>query len=217
MGPRQLDHVQWDGLGAAVTAQASEPAGDVVPSAGDAVERAGARWVPAFPGQRAPFTPGNVLSLSYGAFSDRAVTPVAQRVADLVVDLAPALAPFPLQVDVFARTYATVLLLEAQLDRQGVTDAEGRPPEGLHKWRSHYLRQSSQQLREMGLTRKAAAELQFDVAAAAQAAMSAARGVSEASPEMQAFMRERGWLPGDADAAPAEPAEGGEGGEPGDG
>ena len=152
-------------------------------------------WVPAYAQHRPDFERGNVLSLRHGVFSDRAITPVAQRIARLVMTIAPAMAGYPLQVDLYARTYAPLLLIDAQLDAVGVLDDDGAPRESLLKWRSSLVRQAMTQLREMGLSRKAAAELQLDVASAAQAALGAASRAEEASPEMQAFLRVRGMLP----------------------
>jgi hypothetical protein len=150
------------------------------------------RWTPAFATQREPFKPGHVLSLRHGVFSERAITPVAQRVAELVLSIAPAMAAYPLEVDLYSRTYGVVLLIDAELDRIGVLDERGGPRESLLKWRSSFARQAMSQLREMGLTRKAAAELQLDVAAAAQATVTAAQRAAAAPAEVKAFLAGRG-------------------------
>jgi hypothetical protein len=39
-------------------------------------------WVPAFPGQRAPFQPGHELSLQHGAYSPRVIEPVANGIVE---------------------------------------------------------------------------------------------------------------------------------------
>lgn len=167
----------------------------------------GEGWVPAYAQRRPDFERGNVLSRKHGATSKRAITPVAQRLAELVVSIAPAMAAFPLEVDLFARTYAVVLLLDVHLDEVGVLDDDGAPRESLLKWRASFARQSMTQLREMGLTRKAAAELQLDVAAAAQAAVGAATRVEGASPGVQAFLQHHGLQV--VPAAAVDPEEGG--------
>lgn len=158
------------------------------------------KWVPAYAVRRPDFKPGQVLSLRHGARSDRAITPVAQRVAQLLASIAPALAAYPMQIDLCSRTYAPLLLIDAYLDEVGVLDESGVPRERLLKQRSALVREVRAQLREMGLTRKAAAELQLDVAAAAQAAVGAARQAETASSAVQAFLRGAGVL-GEPDAA----------------
>jgi hypothetical protein len=157
-------------------------------------------WVPAYAVRRPDFERGHLLSLKHGVTSERAITPVAQRVAQLLVSLAPALAAYPLQVDLFSRTYAPLLLIDAYLDEVGMLDEHGKPRETQLKWRSSLVRQAVTQLREMGLTRKAAAELQLDVAAAAQAAVGAARQAEQASPAVQAFLRGQGVVDGEPTA-----------------
>ncbi|MCU1592162.1 MAG: hypothetical protein JWP11_3418 [Frankiales bacterium] len=157
------------------------------------------QWLPAYAQRRPDFERGNVLALKHAGYSDRAVTPVAQRVANLLVSIAPALVAYPLQVDLFSRTYAKVLILESALDEVGVLDEHGKPRETLLKHAASWTNKAQQQLREMGLTRKAAAELQLDVAVAAHAAVGAARQAEQASSAVRAFLQGRGLLP-DADA-----------------
>jgi hypothetical protein len=154
-------------------------------------------WLPAFEGQRPPFPKGHVLTLRHGAHSQRAVTPVAEMVAQLVVQVAPALSvpAYRFSVDLFSRAYAKVLLLEAELDRVGVTDDNGGPREELLKQSQAASRLAMQLLREMGLTRKVAAELQLDLAVAAQAAVGAARQAAVATPEVRQWLVDAGHLP----------------------
>lgn len=42
-------------------------------------------WSPAFPGQRAPFTPGHTLSTTHGAYSPRKVDPLAEELVEHVL------------------------------------------------------------------------------------------------------------------------------------
>jgi hypothetical protein len=43
-------------------------------------------WVPAFPGQRAPFAEGNQVAVTHGAESERSVAPLAQRIETALLE-----------------------------------------------------------------------------------------------------------------------------------
>lgn len=97
----------------------------------------GTPWVPAFPGQRPPFQPGNTLGATagntlaqhHGARSARAVEPIAKRlIAELHED--PDLdylraQPFKGRAWDWARAEARYRLVADWLDAAPVDDAEG--------------------------------------------------------------------------------------------
>jgi len=144
------------------------------------------------------------LSLVHGAFSQQAITPVAEVLAERVLLSAPVLRAYPFLVDLWAQETAIVLLLRRALDKQGVVDHNGVPRDSLHKWISSHTRTAMQLLREAGLTRKVAAELQLDIAQAAQAAMGAAHQASKVPGPVREFLEQQGF------PSPVEVLEGGE-------
>ena len=119
------------------------------------------------------------MALETGRTSQQAITPVAEELARLAVEVAPALRAYSISLDLWAQEMAIVLLCRRGLDRQGVLDHNGMPRESLLKHINSHTRNALQLLREMGMTRKVAAELQLDLAQAAQAALGAARHASE--------------------------------------
>lgn len=76
-----------------------------------------------------PFQPGHTLSLRHGAFSERAVSPLAARIVDQLFTDSPWLATpaFRLTVLALARAEAQAELLHRWLDEHGPLDDEGRP------------------------------------------------------------------------------------------
>ena len=125
--------------------------------------------------ERTQFQQGNTFSLVHGAYSQAAITPVAELVAAVAVERAPVLQGHAFLVDLFSQEYAVVLLLRKALDTQGVVDHAGAPRGELLKNVLSHSRLALQLLREAGLTRKVAAELQLEIAQTAQAVMSAER------------------------------------------
>ncbi|MCU1624244.1 MAG: hypothetical protein JWL79_3089 [Frankiales bacterium] len=139
------------------------------------------------------FQPGHTYSLRFGYASQRAITPLADLIAGLAMQEAPVLRAFPFLVDLFAQEFAIVLLLRKTLDTIGVTDHNHEPRESHLRRLASHTTQVMKMLREMGLTRKVAAELQLDIAQAAQAAMATAKSAANVPEPMQAFIAERGF------------------------
>ena len=50
-------------------------------------------WTPAFPGQRPPFEPGNVLAVKHGAYATVALGPRVEELADTIRPFVPGYAP----------------------------------------------------------------------------------------------------------------------------
>jgi hypothetical protein len=139
------------------------------------------------------FQPGNTYSLRFGYASQRAITPLADLIAGLAMQEAPVLRAFPFLVDLFAQEFAIVLLLRKTLDTVGVTDHNHEPRESHLRRLATHTNAVMKLLREMGLTRKVAAELQLDIAQAAQAAMATAKSAAKVPEPMQAFIAARGF------------------------
>jgi hypothetical protein len=72
-------------------------------------------WVPAFPGQRPPFTEGNTVALGHGAHSMRVYGPRAAELATAKLAERPDLAPYVEAVGVWA-TFLARFELEAARD-----------------------------------------------------------------------------------------------------
>lgn len=134
-----------------------------------------AGWVPAFPGQRPPFTPGHTLSTRHGAHSDRLVEPRALAIAEgLEADGAlpdylrdPSYRPAVLA---YCRTLAQVERVEGylasrtpehgvpELDDDGAVRAATRLLDRL-------VARADRQRSDLGLTPMSRARLGRDVAA----------------------------------------------------
>lgn len=132
-------------------------------------------WVPAFPGQRPPFMPGNTLSVKHGAFSASRTDPIAQRFIDEVASdpnsqylTAPM---FRAQLWTWAVASARVELLSQWVDdmsmEQATYSGKGQvsPLELLRKWMTTVQTLSAR----LGLDPLSAARLGKDVAQSRQA------------------------------------------------
>lgn len=102
-----------------------------------------ADWTPAFPGQRAPFEPGNTAALQHGAFSPRFVDPLAADLVRLVLEdpqvgylTAPAYRP---ALWAWARAEAQAQLLVEYLARAGQESGDGVGDLDLDRVRTAYL------------------------------------------------------------------------------
>ena len=111
-------------------------------------------WVPEFPSQRPPFLPGNEfaakpgdrLALKHGAYSDRAIEPVAAVIRESILasdDVAFLRAPhFAGALRRHVRAAARVELLEAWVDSMPIEQAaqsdrgQISPLELLRKWQT---------------------------------------------------------------------------------
>lgn len=102
-----------------------------------------ADWTPAFPGQRAPFEPGNTAALQHGAFSPRFIDPLAADLVRLVLEdpqvgylTAPAYRP---ALWAWARAEAQAQLLVEYLARAGQESGDGVGDLDLDRVRTAYL------------------------------------------------------------------------------
>ncbi|MHB1433606.1 MAG: hypothetical protein ACYCVZ_16030 [Streptosporangiaceae bacterium] len=108
------------------------------PQLGSGIDAGSGEWVPAFPGQRPPFAPGNTYAVRHGASRDRFVAPLAAEIeAELKASpVAPWLADPELADDVaaLARAMAIGRLLDEYLDRSmsvtAAMDVLGDPDAG---------------------------------------------------------------------------------------
>ncbi len=115
-------------------------------------------WAPAFPGQRAPFTPGHTLSLTHGANSPRIVGPLAAKIrAELLGDPdCPAYLRdrgWRFTIESWSEARAELVLLrdwrdkltaeEAATEHTFSEDDEMRPSQGRMSRRSHAQRVES--------------------------------------------------------------------------
>lgn len=76
-----------------------------------------------------PFEAGHMLSMRHGAGSDRKISPLADRLAESMVQEAPWLGrpAFASALAAWARAEASVLLIAEYLDEKGVLDGDGIP------------------------------------------------------------------------------------------
>ena len=140
-------------------------------------------WVPAFPGQRPPFAPGNTLSpTTHGAYSPRKVEPLAREFVELLLadEHTPAhvkAAAYRAELWALGRAEAQVQLLSEYLAARAEAAGDGIGDLTSESVRSAYLllhraesRAASSRSR-LGLTPVSAARLGKHVAqgAAAQA------------------------------------------------
>lgn len=138
-------------------------------------------WVPAFPGQRPPFTPGHTKSLRHGYWSPRKVEPVAQELVDMV-HADPSLAYLTEQhaqpaLWAWAQAEARVQLMTAHLEKvaeDGVGDlGDRRITEAWNLLHRAETRAESGR-RRLGLDPLSRARLGKDVAQGRQADAAAA-------------------------------------------
>lgn len=134
-------------------------------------------WVPAFTGQRPPFTEGNTVAARHGAYSDALVRPRAREVADRMAaagELPPYLLSDPSYrqaVTSYTTTLARIEAVEEWLEGHAV---DGRPVEVddegavrgaailLDRLRNRAMKEREQ----LGLTPLSRAKLGKDIAAA---------------------------------------------------
>lgn len=134
--------------------------------------REGEDWTPDFPGQRAPFEPGNTAAVTHGARSSRRVDPLAaERLAELLDDphtpeylvtdpsFRPALAAL-------ARAEAVVALLAEFVAGQGLTD-EVVSPRGALETLRRWEQTAAGHRRALGLDPSSRARLTKDLSGAA--------------------------------------------------
>lgn len=174
-------------------------------------------WVPAFPGQRPPFPPGNdagvklepghELSLQHGAYSPRKVDPLARDLVELVLqdpDTAYLKAPsYRAELWAWARAEARVQLLEEYLAQRAGDEAIADPGDPRVASASLELHRASARAASartrLGLTPLARARLGKDVAQGEVARLDVAQAMAQL-----AELERQGRLP-------ASLAEGGEG------
>jgi hypothetical protein len=155
------------------------------------VTSAPSEWVPAFPGQRPPFPPGNQLSVRHGAYSPRRVEPVAAELLAAVLGEPPAgyLAEpvYRPALEAWAQAEARVRLLDEWVSGMPISvAAESRqgqvsPLELLRRWEAT----ASSHRARLGLDPLSRARLGRDVAAArvdVAALMAEMKRRDEASP-----------------------------------
>ncbi|EYT65059.1 hypothetical protein H483_0102265 [Dietzia sp. UCD-THP] len=110
--------------------------------------------VPARPSwQRPPFEKGNTLSRTHGAWSDRAVSPVAERYLVTAVESVdylqdPSYLP---ALSAWARTEARIELLEAWLDEHGMVDDETGQVRGAANLLARFEAQAAKQRERLGM------------------------------------------------------------------
>lgn len=148
------------------------------------------------------FQPGHTLSLRTGVHSQTAITPLAEKLLEYAVATVPAVTAFPIALDLWAQEMAIVVLHRRALDLRGVLDHNHEPRETLLRGLRAHTKLAMAFTREMGLTRKVAAELQLDAALAAQAAMGAAQRASSVPEPVRKWLGERGY------PSPEEPGDG---------
>ena len=109
--------------------------------------------VPALqPWQRPPFEPGHELSTRHGAWSDRKVSPVAERYLATAVETVdylqdPSYLP---ALSAWARTEARIELLEVWLDEHGMVDDEGKV-RGAANLLARFEAQAAKQRERLGM------------------------------------------------------------------
>jgi len=138
--------------------------------------------------------PGNVLAMVHGATSERVVAPVARKIVEEVLAVAPYLhdPAYRNLLDVYAATLARHRLLEAHVAKRGMVNRRGRTY-GTTDLLMRHERSVLELARELGLTPRARAALGRDVAAGAvdaarvwsglEPAPSARRRVPTATPD----------------------------------
>lgn len=127
-------------------------------------------WAPEFDGQRPPFAPGNTLAVKSGAWSERQLTPVADRLLEAVLadeTVGYLRAPrYASALQAWATAEARVILLEEWVDgmtlERAAESAQGKtsPLEILRRWEATAATHRD----KLGLTPMSAARLGKDVA-----------------------------------------------------
>lgn len=159
----------------------------------------GSGWVPDFPGQRAPFQPGNTVAVQHGAHSPRKVDPIAQELVDSAL-ADPSLGY--LRTDSYrpalwawARAEAQAQILDEYLADRPVGSVASKRSTAAYR-ELHRAETRAANLRtQLGLTPLSRARLGKDVAQGRQA--DAAAELTRMREEAERADRERG---GDTDA-----------------
>lgn len=114
-----------------------------------------------------PFKPGNLAAVKHGVYSDRTIQPLAERIAEAIVEEAPELgAPrFRFALSAWAHAEARAALLRFLLG--GVIDADKPPEKWLKELRAEE-RRAAEERRELGLSPSSYAKLQREMADAAK-------------------------------------------------
>lgn len=115
----------------------------------DAAVPAVASW------QRPPFEKGHELSMRHGAWSDRKVSPIAERYLTTAVETVdylqdPSYLP---ALSAWARTEARIELLEDWLAVHGMIDAETGEVRGAANLLARFESQAAKQRERLGWTR----------------------------------------------------------------
>lgn len=136
-------------------------------------------WVPEFPGQRPPFTPGNDLAVKHGAGSPRKVDPIAAGIViELLADESVSYlrAPrFGAAVQAWATAEAKCGLISNWVETMPIEEAAASKPgqtsplELLRKWEATAQTHRSR----LGLDPMSAARLGKDIAQTKQADVAA--------------------------------------------
>lgn len=135
------------------------------------IDESGA-WSPAFPGQRRPFVEGDERAgrpPEHGAYSERTVAPIAERILARLLKLAPT-GDEPADVfafEVLARQCAKLELLYGHLDEIGWVDAQGvaRPAVQLLSTAENNVRKMLVELGLSTLSRERISELRASTSA----------------------------------------------------
>lgn len=110
--------------------------------------------VPARPSwQRPPFEKGHELSTKHGAWSDRKVSPVAQRYETTALQTVDYLADpsYRPALSAWARTEARIELLEEWLDEHGMVDDETGQVRGAANLLARFETQAARQRERLGM------------------------------------------------------------------
>lgn len=113
----------------------------------------------AVPWQRAPFEPGNTLTLKHGAHSARVYEPIARDLVAAVLAERQDLVPFRLAVEAWADAEARAGLLREHLADVTMFDDDREPRHGALKWLLGFEKRADAMRRRLGLDPIAAAEL----------------------------------------------------------
>jgi hypothetical protein len=158
-------------------------------------------WVPAFPGQRPPLPAGHEVTVQHGAYSPRAVHPLAVEIRDSVLAdpevaylQAPRWAP---AVWAWAQAEAQHQLVSEYLAKCGLESGDGIGDLDKERVRSAYLiqhraRAHADRLRgQLGLTPSSWAKLTKD----GQVARAAAAGTAAIMADLRRLEQAGGQLP----------------------
>lgn len=152
----------------------------------------GSTWVPHGPARGyswKQFEPGNTVRLTHGAHSPRVYGPVAEGLAEWLVELRPDLAAYPAAVAAWARTEAQLQRLTEWVVEHGEIDERGELRSG--RWLTALERLALQHRQALGLDPTSAARLARERAEATAAfvdlegVVAAGRAASSARAELE--------------------------------